>query len=70
MYHYYRRGLYRASDGMLFGVCKGFADYFDLSVFWIRMIVLGCVIFSGFFPGVFCYLLAAMVMKGESRYTY
>ena len=35
---YHRTGLYRSRDGMLAGVCRGIADYFDLSVFWLRAI--------------------------------
>ena len=31
-----RRGLYRSRNGVLLGVCRGIADYFDFSVFWIR----------------------------------
>jgi phage shock protein C len=34
----------------LFGVCRGIADYFDFSVFWIRAMV---------------YVLAALLMKSD-----
>ena len=59
------RGLYRSRDGVIMGVFKGLADYFDLSVTWIRLI--GVVIFfiSGFWPIVGLYLLAALIMKPE-----
>ena len=30
------RGLYRSRNGVILGVCRGIADYFDLSAFWIR----------------------------------
>ena len=35
-----RPGPYRSRDGMVFGVCKGFADYLNFSVFWMRIIAL------------------------------
>lgn len=56
-------GLYRARRGMLFGVCAGLADRFNLSVFWTRAIVLIGFIFTGFWPVGVAYLLAALLMK-------
>ena len=67
---YYRAGLYRSRDGMLLGVCRGIADYFDLSVFWLRAITVGTFILTGFFPVVFLYILAALLMKREPGYYY
>ena len=61
----YRRRLYRSRDGMVFGVCQGLADYSELSVFWLRVILIAAFIFSGFFPVVFLYLIAAIIMKLE-----
>lgn len=60
-----QRGLYRSRDGVIFGVCRGIAEYFDVSVFWTRAIALGGLIFTGFFPVGFAYLLAALLMKKE-----
>ena len=59
------RGLYRSRNGILFGVCRGLADYFDFSVFWIRAIAVILFIFTGFWPVVGIYLLAALLMKSE-----
>lgn len=58
-------GLYRSRDGVLFGVCRGIAEYLDISVFWTRAITLGALIFTGFFPVGFAYLVAALLMKKE-----
>lgn len=58
-------GIYRARDGVFLGVCKGVADYFDFSVFWVRMIIVVVFIFSGFWPVVGVYLVAAFFMKPE-----
>ncbi len=56
-------GIYRARDGVFLGVCKGVADYFDFSVFWIRMAMVATFIFSGFWPMIGVYLVAAFFMK-------
>ncbi len=62
---YQRRRLYRSRDGAIFGVCRGIADYSDISLFWIRFICIAIFIFSGFFPLAFIYLIAAILMKPE-----
>lgn len=63
-----RHGLYRSRDGIIFGVCKGIANYLDLSVGWIRVLTVLAFIFSGFFPTAVLYVLAALVMKKEPTY--
>ncbi len=60
-----RRGLYRSRQGMVFGVCKGIADHLDFSAFWLRVIIIALLFVSGFFPVVFFYILAALLMKPE-----
>ena len=57
------RGLYRSRNGVIFGVCRGLADYFDFSVFWIRAIAVILFILTGFWPVVGIYILAALLMK-------
>jgi phage shock protein C len=57
------RGLYRSRNGIILGVFKGLADYFDFSVGWLRAIGIIVFIFSGFWPIVVLYLLAALLMK-------
>lgn len=59
----YEKGLYRSRDGAIFGVCKGFAEYFDFSVFWVRTVTLICLIFSGLWPIAGVYFIAALMMK-------
>jgi len=56
-------GLYRSRDGVLFGVCRGVADYFDLSVTWIRIIVVVLLVVTGLWPVAGIYLIAALMMK-------
>lgn len=60
-----RRALYRSRDGAIFGVCKGLADYMDVSLFWTRVIVLLSTLFTGIWPGVGVYFLAALLLKPE-----
>ena len=31
------RGMYRSRSGVVSGVCRGLAEYYDFSVFWLRM---------------------------------
>ncbi len=67
MTRYYKKhsGIYRSRDGVFFGVCKGVADYFDFSVFWVRLAMVVIFIFSGFWPVIGIYLVAAFFMKPE-----
>lgn len=59
------RGLYRSRKGILFGVCRGLANYFDISVFWTRAIVVIFFIFTGFWPLIGLYILAILLMKPD-----
>ena len=61
----YSRGLYRSRNGIILGVCRGVADYFDFPAFWIRAILIFVFIFSGFWPIIGIYILAALLMKLE-----
>lgn len=65
-----RRGLYRSRDGILAGVCAGLADYFDLSAFWTRIVVVVAFILTGFWPVGVAYIIAALMMKKEPYYRY
>lgn len=58
-------GLYRSRKGVVLGVCKGIAQYFDFSLFWTRVIAILLLLFSGFWPVMIVYFLAALLMKPE-----
>ena len=58
-------GLYRSRNGIILGVCRGVAEYFDFSVFWARTIVFILFLFSGFWPIAALYFIAALLMKPE-----
>jgi phage shock protein C len=57
------KGLYRSRNGVILGVCQGLAEYFDFSVFWVRAIALLIFFFSGLWPVLGMYMLAALLMK-------
>jgi phage shock protein C len=57
--------MYRSRNGMLLGVCRGLAEYFDFSIFWVRAITLILFIFTGLWPVGVLYFLAALLMKPE-----
>ena len=60
-----RGGLYRSRQGIILGVCRGIAEYFNFSIFWTRAIVLALLFLSGFWPILGLYFLAALLMKPE-----
>lgn len=62
-YHDNQGGIYRSRNGVFLGVCKGIAEYFDFSVFWVRIALVIVFIFSGFWPVIGVYLVAAFFMK-------
>ena len=60
-----RRPLYRSRHGRILGVCRGVAEYMNVSVFWTRVIALALLIFTGFWMVLGIYFLAALLMKPE-----
>ncbi len=59
------KGIYRSRRGILMGVCRGVAEHFHLSVFWIRMIVFLIFVFTGFWPVGVVYIVAGLLLKME-----
>jgi len=59
------RRLYRSRKGMIFGVCAGLADYLNLKVVWVRVIAVIILLFTGIWPIVVIYLVAALIMNPE-----
>jgi len=62
-YNNNRDGIYRSREGVFLGVCRGLAEHFDFSVFWVRMAVVITFMLSGFWPVIGIYLAAAFFMK-------
>ena len=62
-----KSGLRRSRNGILFGVCQGFADWLEIPAWPLRLGVVIAFIASGFWPVGALYLVAAIAMKPESR---
>ncbi|MBW2610163.1 MAG: envelope stress response membrane protein PspC [Deltaproteobacteria bacterium] len=60
-----RGGIYRSRNGMILGVCRGVAEYFNFSVFWTRAIVILLLFITGLWPITGLYFVAALLMKPE-----
>jgi phage shock protein C len=58
-------GLYRSRNGAIMGVCRGIAERFDLSVFWVRLFTILLFIFTGFWPTGIIYFALAFLLKPE-----
>ncbi len=62
-----KRGLYRARDGVILGVCGGLADYFNIRARWLRVAVVVIALMTRVLPMVGLYLLAAYLMRRRER---
>jgi len=60
-----QRSMYRARGGVLLGVCQGIATYFDMPVFWMRMIWIAAFLLSGLWPAAGIYVIVALLLKPE-----
>lgn len=55
--------LYKDPNNKVFaGVSSGLAEYADMDVTLMRLLVLAVIIFSGIVPGLIFYIVAAMIM--------
>ncbi|HOC70572.1 MAG: DNA-binding transcriptional activator PspC [Candidatus Hydrogenedentes bacterium ADurb.Bin101] len=61
----YGTGPYRSRNGIIFGACRGLAEHFGLSVTGTRLLVIVLAVFTGIWPMVAGYLLAALLMRVE-----
>jgi len=58
--------LYRSIDQkMLAGVCGGLAEYFDIDVSIVRLMLVGGALVTALFPMFFFYLIAWIVIPQE-----
>jgi phage shock protein C len=51
------------------GLCAGIADYVDVDVTVVRLIVLTAIIMTGVLPGLFVYLIASSITPKEGEVT-
>ena len=59
-----RPGPYRSRRGLIFGVCRGLAEYLNISVFWTRVAAL-IFLFVSFGWAVLGYVVLALLLKTE-----
>ncbi|MDD3822230.1 MAG: PspC domain-containing protein [Sphaerochaetaceae bacterium] len=62
-----RRPLRRSRNGILLGVCQGFADWLAIPAWPLRVATIIAFIATGFWPVGALYLAAALIMKPASR---
>lgn len=58
-----RGGPYRSRSGMIFGVCRGVAEHLDFSVMGFRFLAVIATFLTGLWPGIFAYIIAALLLK-------
>lgn len=54
---------YRSREGWIFGVCAGIAQYWGVNPAGLRVIAVILMFFTGFWPMVIAYIIAAFIMK-------
>ncbi len=58
--------LYRSEkDRKLTGLCAGLAEYFNIDVTIVRILVLGIIILSGILPGTALYFITSLITPTE-----
>lgn len=57
--------IYRSRHGVVFGVCRGIAEYFGFSVFGVRALTLILFFWTGVLPVLALYLVAALLLRLE-----
>ncbi len=56
------RRLYRSRNGEMLGVCKGFAEWRDLPVNVVRLIVIILAISTAVFPALIVYFIIGVIL--------
>ena len=59
---YVMKKLYLSSDKKILGVCGGIGEYFEMDPSIIRLAWIVLTVLTGIFPGIFAYVLAALVI--------
>jgi phage shock protein PspC (stress-responsive transcriptional regulator) len=59
--------LYRSKkETKVFGICGGIADYLDVDPTFVRIVAVAVAVISGFFPFVFGYFIACLIIPVDS----
>lgn len=59
--------LTRSENKMIFGVCAGIAEYFDLDPTIVRVGYVALSVFSAGFPGLFLYIILCLIMPTADK---
>lgn len=62
-----KRLVLNQKDRKVAGLCAGVADYLEVDVTIIRLIVLVVTVFTGVIPGLFVYAVAAAITPKEGE---
>ena len=62
-----KRLVLKQKDKKVSGLCAGIADYVDVDVTVVRLIVLTVIIMTGVIPGLFVYLIASAITPKEGE---
>ncbi len=62
-----QKRLTKSRDKILSGVLGGIAEYFNFDPAWVRIIGGAFIIFTGIFPGLLLYIIAAIAMPEPTR---
>ena len=63
-----KKKLYRSmANKKLCGVCGGLAEYLDTDPTLIRLLWVCATLFSACFPGLFAYIICAIIMPQQNQ---
>lgn len=62
--------LTKSNDHVLSGVLGGISDYLDLDTTLVRLLFVAAAVFTGFFPFVFLYIIAAVIMPETTSHDH
>ena len=58
-----KKRLYRSREGVIFGVCRGIADYYDIPIAKVRIAAIILILITGLWPLSGIYILLAVVLQ-------
>jgi phage shock protein C len=62
-----KRLVLKQKDKKITGLCAGIADYLDVDVTVVRLIVLTAIIMTTVIPGLFVYFIASAITPKEGE---
>ncbi|CAM4372687.1 PspC domain-containing protein [Weissella hellenica] len=62
--------LTKSNDRVLSGVLGGISDYLDLDTTLVRLLFVAAAVFTGFFPFLFLYIIAAVIMPETTSHDH